>query len=137
MPTVIRPEVTKKSEYYISKERYYELKHFCLQYNEWKLYCNSLSSCVQSRLGYIKGSTPLDPVSTVAQQRERYTNYITMVDQAAKDTDPVLGKYIFEGVIYGLPYEKLNARIRVPCCKGSYYILYRRFFWILSRLRDG
>ena len=30
-----RPELSKKNKYYISKHRYYELKHFCLQYPEW------------------------------------------------------------------------------------------------------
>ena len=36
MSTVIRAELSKNNPYYISKHRYYELKHFCLQYNEWK-----------------------------------------------------------------------------------------------------
>lgn len=36
MGTVIRPEVSHKNTYYISKHRYYELKHFCLQYPEWR-----------------------------------------------------------------------------------------------------
>ena len=31
-----RAEVSKKNKYYISKHRYYELKHFCLQYKEWE-----------------------------------------------------------------------------------------------------
>lgn len=35
MCTNVRPNVSKKNDYYISKERYYELKHFCLQYNDW------------------------------------------------------------------------------------------------------
>lgn len=29
-------ELSEKNPYYISKHRYYELKHFCLQYPEWK-----------------------------------------------------------------------------------------------------
>lgn len=32
----VRPEVSKKSKYYISRHRYYELKHLCLQYPELK-----------------------------------------------------------------------------------------------------
>lgn len=32
MATTIRPEVSKKSKYWIERHRYYELKHFCLQY---------------------------------------------------------------------------------------------------------
>lgn len=31
-----RAEISKKNPHYISKHRYYELKHFCLQYPEWK-----------------------------------------------------------------------------------------------------
>lgn len=34
MSTTIRPVVTS-DKYRISKHRYYELKHFCLQYHEW------------------------------------------------------------------------------------------------------
>lgn len=40
MATLIRPELSTKNKYYIDKHRYYELKHFCLQYPEWKkAYC--------------------------------------------------------------------------------------------------
>lgn len=36
MSTVIRAELSHKSKYHIDKHRYYELKHFCLQYPNWK-----------------------------------------------------------------------------------------------------
>lgn len=36
MTTVLRAELSTKNKYYIDKHRYYELKHFCLQYPEWK-----------------------------------------------------------------------------------------------------
>ena len=36
MVTVLRPELSPKNKYHIDKHRYYELKHFCLQYSEWK-----------------------------------------------------------------------------------------------------
>lgn len=29
-------ELSERNPYYISKHRYYELKHFCLQYPEWE-----------------------------------------------------------------------------------------------------
>ena len=34
--TVLRSELSSKNKHYIDKHRYYELKHFCLQYPEWK-----------------------------------------------------------------------------------------------------
>ena len=36
MANDIRPEVSQKNPYWIGKHRYYELKHFCLQYPIWK-----------------------------------------------------------------------------------------------------
>jgi len=36
MGTAVRPEVSDKSEYWVERHRYYELKHFCLQYPIWK-----------------------------------------------------------------------------------------------------
>lgn len=36
MSTTIHPELSKKNTYWIEKHRYYELKHFCLQYPIWK-----------------------------------------------------------------------------------------------------
>lgn len=42
MGTTIRPELSKKNPYWIEKHRYYELKHFCLQYPIWRQAYNSL-----------------------------------------------------------------------------------------------
>ena len=36
MGTVIRAELSKKNKYWIERHRYYELKHFCMQYPIWK-----------------------------------------------------------------------------------------------------
>lgn len=47
MGTTIRPEISKKNRYWIDKHRYYELKHFCLQYPTWKKAHSSLDSMVR------------------------------------------------------------------------------------------
>lgn len=31
-----KPELSEKNLYHLSRHRYYELKHFCFQYPEWK-----------------------------------------------------------------------------------------------------
>ena len=36
MGTRIRAELSEKNKYWISRHRYYELKHFCLQYPSWR-----------------------------------------------------------------------------------------------------
>lgn len=48
MGTTIRPEISKKNRYWIDKHRYYELKHFCLQYPTWKKAHSSLDKDVDT-----------------------------------------------------------------------------------------
>ena len=42
MGTTLRAELSEKNPYWIEKHRYYELKHFCLQYPIWKKIYRSL-----------------------------------------------------------------------------------------------
>lgn len=136
MGTVIRPELSKKNTYWIERHRYYELKHFCMQYGIWKRERASLDGyfdlTVRPR---VRTSGENDPVSEVAERREFYTNRIEMVERCARDTDGLIGPYILCGVTEGLTYDKLRARHGCPCCKDIYYDLYRRFFWLLDKTR--
>ena len=43
MSTRIIPEISKNKPEWIPKHRYYELKHFCLQYPEWKKMVSELN----------------------------------------------------------------------------------------------
>ena len=112
MGTTTRPELSKKSTYWIEKHRYYELKHFCLQYDIWK-----------------------EKLKEAEADVEYYKNRLAMVDNAAYQTDEVLGQYVLKAVTEEISYDCLNAKYRIPCCKDVYYDLYRKFFWILDDLR--
>lgn len=46
-----------------------------------------------------------------------------------------VGIYILNGVTEGWSYDILKARLGIPCCKDTYYELYRRFFWLLNKER--
>ena len=69
----IRPEVSQKNPFWIGKHRYYELKHFCLQYPIWKRARSSLDGLskrpadlqVFVKSGQMKG----DPTERCAQSR--------------------------------------------------------------------
>jgi hypothetical protein len=58
-----------------------------------------------------------------------------MLENVAKMTDQFLGEYILQGVTEGWSYDILKARLEIPCCKDTYYELYRRFFWLLNKER--
>lgn len=139
MGTTIRPELSSKNRYWIDRHRYYELKHFCLQYPSWKaayaaalklsykpLYFDTIDS----------GRHVGNPTERQAELRVFYSNRIEMVEHVAKDTDQVLAKYILAAVTEGLSYDVLKARLDIPCCKDMYYDRYRRFFWLLSKARQ-
>lgn len=137
MSTNIRPEVSKKSEYWIDKHRYYELKHFCMQYPLWKKalrYLDGYSG--KSKVIEITDVTnDTKPVEQFVEQREFYEDRIKLLKTVANETDPVIGPYILRGVAYELSYEVMNAHKPIPCSKDIYYKLYRKFFWILSGYR--
>lgn len=138
MSTNIRPELSKSSEYYLEKHRYYELKHFCLQYQEWKRSYAMMDGfgAGTSRFEFVpRTNIHSDPTLTIAEAKIYYSDRMEMVKKAASRTDRGLSEYILKGVTEELSYDILKAKLEIPCCKDVYYKLYRRFFWILSDLR--
>lgn len=139
MATLIRPEVSIKNKYWISKHRHYELKHFCLQYPAWKkAYTDIIESSVAlSRLNKLPSSNVTsDLTSKYAIEKAYYSERIRLVERTASEADEVLGSYILKAVTEGLSYTYLKARLEIPCSRDMYYDRYRRFFWLLSNSRD-
>lgn len=136
MPTVIRPEVSKNNEFYISRHRYYELKHFCMQYKEFKKIYNDLCSRVSSGIINIEKHDGAYPADQSMYVRERYLDNMILIETCCKLTDNVLWPYILKGVTEGLPYSYLRINQNIPCCKDNYYKLYRKFFYILSNKKN-
>lgn len=139
MGTVLRPNISRKNKYWIERHRYYELKHFCLQYPIWKKARIALDGFGERSADFIEAaqkSGVSDPTARCAEARAFYAERMEMVEYAARETDPTIGGYILKGVTEGLSYEKLSARDLIPCCKDTYYELYRRFFWLLNKLRQ-
>lgn len=99
-----------KIEYELSKHRFYELKHFCLQYPEWKkLYFDADG-----------WSGKGDTTSRDGIRRGDLKTYMDMVESCARSTDVDILRFVTtEGIT--IPSEIRYA--------------YRRFFWELSRKR--
>ena len=139
MGTEIRPELSDKNPYWIGKHRYYELKHFCLQYPIWKkayAALDGLSKRPQDLEVFVKsGQLTSDPTSRCAESRLFFADRMELVEQAAIDASPDLYPYILRAVTEGLSYNSLKMQYDIPCCREVYYDCYRRFFWLLSRKR--
>lgn len=138
MATVIRPELSKKNKYWIEKHRYYELKHFCLQYPIWKR--------KYSELGFLGGRSiditgacgstfNSNPTSRIAEKRLLYSDRIKLIERVAEETDPYIQEYIIKAVTEELSYNALKSKYDIPCSKDTYYDRYRRFFWLLNKAK--
>lgn len=139
MSTTIRPELSPKNCYWIEKHRYYELKHFCLQYPTWRRKYNSLipyPSGLPKLIPPAKTNVISDPVTMCIEERLFYADRMDMLERVAKETDEELASYILKAITEGISYDYMRARTDIPCCKDTYYDLYRRFFWLLSKERQ-
>ncbi len=139
MATVIRPNISQKNKYWIDKHRHYELKHFCLQYPNWKqkyaVYSSpSISSSMTDRIP--SSNLPSDPTTTWVMRKAYYQERIELIENTAKKTDRYLHKYILRAVTEELSYTHLKTKMDIPCGRDMYYDRYRKFFWLLSKARD-
>lgn len=131
--------ISEKNEFWIPKHRYYELKHFCLQYKYWKAHLTLSSSDTLKTASVIYGAKSngqLNEVEATAIRRDILQKRIDTIERAARESDPVIGEYILKGATQGKSYDELNALYSLPCGREYYYKAYRRFFWILDSLRD-
>lgn len=138
MGNIIRAEVSENNPYWIEKHRYYELKHFCLQYPIWKKVYASLDGLSGHSTNFttmVVSSTLGDPTARIGIAKTYYSDRIKMIERTAMQTDSSLGIYILQGVTEGWSYDIIKARLEIPCCKDTYYELYRRFFWLLNKER--
>ena len=134
----LRPELSQNNPHWISRHRYYELKHFCLQYYAWKSQYADISislRSVETDTSAVVKSEVSNPTEDLALTRLYYKERMELIERTAEETHPIIGRYIFVGVTEGVSYEIINARETIPCSKDEYYDLYRRFFWLLDRAR--
>ena len=112
--------------YEISKERYRELKYFCLQ-------LSSLASVKPQQLtGMPNGKNRIsNPTADAAVKRSELTEKCALVEQSAIEADAELYPYLLKSVTQGIPYEYMN----VPCCRQKFYNARRKFFYKLSQKR--
>ncbi len=130
----LKSELSEKNKYWISRHRYYELKHFCLQYPEWRRAYANLEFKMKGKIGdRIQQSEVPDPTGKLGQMRADLKRAMELVEQCARDTDPILGSYVFQGVTEGITFVQMQTLKEIPCGKDMYYECYRRFFWLLSQ----
>ena len=127
---------SEKNPYYISKHRYLELKHFCLQYPEWKKRYLELQLVLNKSGIIFSPSSQLyvsDPVGNIAIEMAELKRKMELVEDTAKCTDESLSCYILEAVTTAKTYEFFQTHYDIPCCRDTFYMRYRKYFYLLNR----
>ena len=135
----LKSELSKSNPYWIPKHRYYELQHFCRLYPIWVKARRSLDSLYSKpvELAIFKTNEHDDPTVKCVEAREKYTRLIYMVDKAAEKTSSAYSEFIILGVTEGVTYDAMYSKYHADLpSRQTYYNLYRKFFWILSQMRE-
>ena len=130
----IRPISEKK--YGISKHKFWQVYHYCMQYNEWKdelkFKTNTMKSIGVTDMPMGKSSG--DATQALAMRREELSRKCEIIEMAAVEADKELAQYIIKAVTNeGVTYSYLDQFMGIPCGKKMYYDRRRKFYWILSK----
>lgn len=135
MSTDIRPEVSKKNNYYIERERYYELLHKCRQYDRWKENYKELSKgkipCIAKKPD--KGKAYSNPTENTVILMTEYEEKIKAVNECAALADTYMAPYIILAVTKKISYEYMSSCMGLAASKSTFYDRYRKFFWLLDQ----
>lgn len=84
-----------------------------------------------------------DPVAITAAKRDRLLRDVRMIEQAAKAACEDAGQGIYPALIQavtsrsGVQAVYANPDIRPPIGEKQFYMLRRKFYWILREMRNG
>ena len=144
MSTKIRPEVSKKNEYYVERNRYYELRHFVMQYHDWtkwlREYTFKYSSVLypEVKTGSESKVYVSNPTAEEVERRDKYLSRIKLIQDCIDEAfRPTTGfGYILRTITLGRSYDWLITNYDFNMNRERYYKCYRKFYWLLDKKRD-
>lgn len=129
----LKNELSLKSKYHLSKHRYLELKHFCLQYPEWKQRLKEINDIWAVDYSKIRVIADIREIETLAIERESLLNKINRVEWAVRNSSIDIYKWLLLGITEERSFVWLSTVMQIPCGKDYYYERYRKVFYILSQ----
>lgn len=135
----MKPEVSERNPYRLPKHRYYELKHFCLQYPDWQNQLRELDGHGEFGFADTGKKTPrlTNPTERIAIKRAALSEKVHLVEESARAADETLAPYLLAAVTEGYGFDTLKTTMDIPCERDMYYNRYRRFFAVLNVLKEG
>lgn len=120
------------SDYNISREKYNELKYFCMQYGEKKQEIQrskGLKAIVND--GLPRGNETGNPTENTAVRNVMLQADLDMITDTIKEADAEIYPWLFKNITEGIPYEWMD----VPKGRKQFYESRRYFFYLLAQKR--
>lgn len=138
MSSHVRTSISSKNKYFITRHRYLELYHFCLQYNDWKAASLSVVGGSKSILYAAgkKSNTVRRPTENLALKISQGDTFMKLIKDTCYEADETIWKWLLIGVTEGVSFNRLKLIYNLPCERDMYYDRYRKFFWLLDKKRD-
>ena len=127
--------MSEKSKYYLPKETFLTVVHYCKQYPLWDEELSAMtdtSKAITYDQDRVQVSPDSDPTSDLAVRRIEISKKKDVIDQTAQRVAGNLWNWIILGVCYDRPYYYLADK-GIPCGKNLYYKLRRRFYYEMAK----
>ena len=128
----IRKRDMKLSDHNISRDKYNELKYFCLQYWQKKQEIDrNYGIDGFSQDGMPRGTSSSNPTEKKALRIAQLKRDTDLIEQTAMEADTEIYPWILKNVTSGVPYEYMD----VPISRTKFYDSRRYFFYLLAQKR--
>lgn len=139
----VRTKLSIKNPCYISPERMLELRHFVHQYEEWvkalKEWSFKYGGIRYGSMSYGDRLATPKPTEEQAELRDYYISRIMMVEDALTEAfdelPPKIWDCVLEAITTNKSYDWLKTKHNVPFGKDYYFRRYRKFYWLLDKVR--
>ena len=124
------------SKYGISKNRFWELYYWCLQYGEWKDELKYKTDTVGAMeiTDMPTSHNGGDATQQLAIRRVMLEKNCQLIEQMALEADPDIYQYLLKAVTQeDVTYWYLKTVMDMPCGRTMYYDRRRKFYWLLSQ----
>jgi hypothetical protein len=127
---------TERSKYYVPKEVYLTVIHFCRQYPLWVAELETepdASKAITYDKERVQTSNQFDATSEIAMHRHMIAEKKDIIDRISAEVAGDLAQWLRLGVCYGLTFPDLEAR-GIPCAVNTYYRMRKRFYYEVAKV---
>lgn len=126
---------TISSKYFVPKETFLTVVHYCRQYPGWLEELRrgpDMVKAIDYQKDRVQVSPSSDQLERVAIRRAALYEKLRSVEYTAEIVAGDLAGWLIKGVCYGHPYHYLQQK-GIPCGKDLYYQLRRRFYFEMAQ----